>query len=381
MKGKKLLKEIQLANQLSYGPEGASLELEPLNVLIGPNASGKSNFIAALELLAATPKDLSRFLRENGGVQGWSWSGGEEDQVARLEAVTFRDLRYHLEFYLDAIAEEYLKAKSGEFLYDGTKKVLLQGGGEINKRKERPIGPGDIDSGQSILSQFKEPKLYPELTLLARQFKSFFFRNGDFSRNSAARKPQPADLPSDFLLDDASNLGLVLSNLINNYSGIKVSLIEKLQLLYSRVEDLTVHVQGNTTQVFFHEKGLRRPISANRISDGTLLFLCLLVTLLHPSPPPLICIEEPEVGLHPDAIHALAELLVDATSRTQLVVTTHSDILVSALSEVPESIVVCEKGEGGTTLQRLEPDKMSAWLEEYRLGDLWTMGQIGGNRW
>src|SRR4029077_16949599 len=96
MKGKRLLKEIQLVNLLSYGPEGASLELEPLNVLIGPNASGKSNLIAALELLAATPTDLNKFLREKGGASEWHWMGGEEDTFVQLEVATVNDLRYRL---------------------------------------------------------------------------------------------------------------------------------------------------------------------------------------------------------------------------------------------------------------------------------------------
>lgn len=95
----------------------------------------------------------------------------------------------------------------------------------------------------------------------------------------------------------------------------------------------------------------------------------------------MICLEEPEIGLHPDIIPGLAKLFLEASQRTQLVVTTHSDMLVSALSEVPEAIVVCERGEEGSQLRRLEPDKLSEWLERYRLGELWTMGEIGGTRW
>jgi len=78
-----------------------------------------------------------------------------------------------------------------------------------------------------------------------------------------------------------------------------------------------------------------------RLSDGTLRYLCLLTILCHPAPPPLICIEEPELGLHPDILPEVAKMLVDAASRTQLIVTTHSDILVDCLSDHPEAIVVC----------------------------------------
>jgi predicted ATPase len=109
--------------------------------------------------------------------------------------------------------------------------------------------------------------------------------------------------------------------------------------------------------------------------------LCLLAILCHPSPPPLVCIEEPELGLHPDILPTIARLLQKASEKTQLVVTTHSDILVDALTETPESVVVCEKHEGQTVMQRLEADKLAKWLEKYRLGELWIDGELGGKRW
>ncbi len=394
----KLLEEIRLVNLLSYGPEGIHLGLEPLNVLIGPNASGKSNLIAALGVLAAAPGDLSQFFRAEGGLREWIWKGAESKRAAEM-GVAFSDpnLFYQLRFAaVDGLRlhlqQEVLRTRfhrlGGEnyFFYalQGNQGILkaLPSPDREGEREERKLSGSDLRQDQSILSQLRDPTLYPELTSVGREFaKIRFFRGWDLGRNGPLRKPQPADLPSDFLLEDASNLGLVLNDLETHHPDVKRDMLERLKLLYDRVQDLTINVQGGVVQIFFHETALIRPVPASRLSDGTLRYLCLLSILCHPSPPPLICIEEPEVGLHPDAIHALAELLVDAASRSQLVVTTHSDILVSALSEVPKSIVVCEKGEGGTTLQRLEPDKLSAWLEEYRLGDLWTMGQIGGNRW
>ena len=120
---------------------------------------------------------------------------------------------------------------------------------------------------------------------------------------------------------------------------------------------------------------------ATRLSDGTLRYLALLAILCHPKPPPLICIEEPELGLHPDILPHLAQVLREASERMQLIVTTHSDILVDALTETPEVIVVCEKHEGATRLKRLDRDELHPWLEKYRLGELWTRGELGGTRW
>jgi predicted ATPase len=111
-------------------------------------------------------------------------------------------------------------------------------------------------------------------------------------------------------------------------------------------------------------------------------FLCLLAILCDPDPPPLVCIEEPELGLHPDLLPKIADLLVSAAERTQLVVTTHSDPLVDAMTKRPEVVVVVEKHEGQPQAKRLEStEEMQRWLEKYRLGELWLRGEIGGTRW
>jgi predicted ATPase len=102
---------------------------------------------------------------------------------------------------------------------------------------------------------------------------------------------------------------------------------------------------------------------------------------LTPNPPPVICIEEPELGLHPDVLPVLAELFKDASERCQLIITTHSDILVDAMTDAPESIMVCERHSEGTSIKRLSETELRPWLEKYRLGELWSSGEIGGNRW
>jgi predicted ATPase len=77
----------------------------------------------------------------------------------------------------------------------------------------------------------------------------------------------------------------------------------------------------------------------------------------------------------------LAQLLKDASTRTQLIVTTHSEVLVDALTDQPDAVLVAEKTSGGTTLTRMDSEKLKPWLEKYRLGQLWTRGEIGGTRW
>jgi predicted ATPase len=95
----------------------------------------------------------------------------------------------------------------------------------------------------------------------------------------------------------------------------------------------------------------------------------------------LVCIEEPELGLHPDILPSLADLLKEASGRCQLIVTTHSDVLVDAMTDQPESVLVCEKDEKGTSIKQLNAEQLKPWLEKYRLGELWTRGEIGGTRW
>jgi predicted ATPase len=96
-------------------------------------------------------------------------------------------------------------------------------------------------------------------------------------------------------------------------------------------------------------------------------------------PPPVVCIEEPELGLHPDSMALIADLLVEASERMQIIVTTHSDALVTALTPQTDSVVTCERNGAGTTLRRLDPAYLARWLDQYRLGDLWRIGELGAN--
>jgi predicted ATPase len=200
------------------------------------------------------------------------------------------------------------------------------------------------------------------------------------NRSSEIRRQQPLGTADDFLQEEGSNLALVLNDL-HVRGRPKSKIVENLKKFNPRIQDYSIKIQDETVQLLIHEDGLDKPISSMRLSDGTLRYLCLLAILCHPEPPPLICIEEPETGLHPDILPTIAELMIEASQRTQLIVTTHSDILVSAFSEIPEAVLVCEKDEDGTHFRRLEADKLKAWLEEYELGEVWLRGEIGGKRW
>lgn len=378
------LQHLRLQNLLSYGMHGVELKLGNLNVLIGPNASGKSNLIELIGLLSWVPRDLQKAVRDGGGASEWISKGGpqrilpDDGLIAvQVETPVFfvqkRRLYYEVRLSLRGarlgIKDEILRD------VDFPDRVLLPA------KKERGLVElaFSMASEDSILKEIRDLVQYPDLTVLGSLLGRIkLYRGWSFGRDSAIRHPQLADLPEDFLLEDGSNLALVLNDL-DNRPGLKKVLLEELRKFYAGVENFTTTVRGGTVQIFFQEAGLSKSIPATRLSDGTLQYLCLLSILCHPNPPPLICIEEPEVGLHPDIIPEVARLLIDASQRTQLIVTTHSEMLVSALSEVPESIIVCERDDNGTQLRRLEPEKLKEWLERYKLGELWSMGEIGGN--
>jgi predicted ATPase len=263
----------------------------------------------------------------------------------------------------------------------------------------------DVIFNQSFLSQIKDPRQFPEVTYLGSQYARIrLFREWSLGRNTPPRRPQPTDLAAEFLSEDAANIALVLNDLEHRSdlrAGIEAQfpnlaatlddsahrpslrsrLKEHLREADESIEDFSIKVLGGTIQLYLHYSGLNAPVPVTRLSDGTIRYLCLLAVLCHPDPPPLVCLEEPELGLHPDLLAPLAELLIDASHRMQLIVTTHSDTLVDGLTSVPEAVVVCEKENGSTKMSRRTGEELAVWLKDYGMGQLWRRGEIGGNRW
>ena len=395
-----LMHRIKLENILSFGPDAQELELTPLNVLIGPNASGKSNLIEVIGLLRAAPNDVTMPVREGGGPENWIWRGGPAGRQARVEVIVtypfITSLRPPLSYSLGfgehffgfVPVHEELKAVEPTGGESGNHERYLERRGgtvtvsyhdESGGRRQRELAPTDLTPGQSILSQLKDPVQYRELWIVGTALSAIrLYREWSFGRNTPPRLPQKADLPNQFLEEDGTNLGMVLNRLRGDPRA-KKQFLAALRKLYDGVKDFDVQIYAGSVQVVLEEGTITVP--ATRLSDGTLRYLCLLAILCDPSPPALVCIEEPELGLHPDILPGLADLLRETSERCQLIVTTHSDTLVNALTDTPESIVICEKQAGQTRLKRLDKGELSHWLDKYRLGELWTSGELGGNRW
>lgn len=385
-----LLHSLTLRNLLSFGPTTAPLALGSLNLLIGPNGSGKSNLIEAVALLRATSNDLRAVVRRGGGVSEWIWKGRPRE-TASIDALVgnpggTQPLRHSFAFRTEGQAFRLSDERiENEYPYPNQKDVYFyyryQAGQPVLNVSgtQRRLAHEAVEPDLSILAQRRDPDTYPELSYLADAYQKVrIYREWTFGRSAIFREPQKADMRNDRLEEDFSNLGLFL-NRLRRSPNAKNAILIALRDLYDGLSDFDVSIEGGTVQVFFTEGDFAIP--ATRLSDGTLRYLCLLAILCDPEPPPLICIEEPELGLHPDILPKVADLLVEAASRTQLIVTTHSDILVDAMTDRPEAVVVCEKHVGQTEMRRLDTEALSGWLEKYRLGQLWTKGQIGGTRW
>lgn len=414
-----LFHRLKFSGLLSFGPQGIDLSMGPLNVLIGPNGSGKSNFLEAISLFQAAPRGIGEPISRMGGIREWLWKGPDAPPSMTLEAMVNFSLGGLPQHSLDGGKLRHLLTLTEENRYpvgypvvdderiEPTRAQLLELAGlsyyrppqdervmikmidtnaraqseseklVVNRRKGAVEFAREFQSDQSLLSHATFPEYWALWYLKEQYTRIRLYRNWSFGPNANLRDPCSAHARSDFLDEGAENLSLVLSQLPGQH---KRRLLSELGKLFDGIVDVSCPVTGGTVALFLEEED-GRYIPATRLSDGTLRYLSLLAVLLHPEPPPLICIEEPELGLHPDLLPTLSDLMCEASKRSQVIVTTHSDVLVDALTDRPESVVVCEKHNGQTEMRRLDKEDLAKWLEEYRLGDLWTSGELGGNRW
>ena len=400
--GNLLIRRLKISGMLSFGPKGIDMPMGPLNVLIGPNGSGKSNFIEALALLQAAPRELTAPVKRMGGISEWLWKGDGSTRTATIEATvnlppggmpllhrlefTEHGTRFELTGETIGYASTQINLDGGERLYhfaDGS--AVLSGEplsfpGQFSSQFDRGFSSDDLSMEESILSQVRDPEAYPFLRWLQQRYSAIrLYRNWEFGPDADLRQSPRADEPSTFLTERGKNLPLALSRLRGDSRQM---FFKSLQQLYDGIEDFQVEVGGGRAELFVVERGAgERYIPASRLSDGTLRYMALAAILLDPEPPPLVVIEEPELGLHPDVVLGIGEMLVKASKRTQLVVTTHSRVLINALEDDVSSVVVCEKYDGESRFERLDPEHLSIWLEKYSLGYLWSTGEIRGNRW
>lgn len=397
-----LIRNLKVSGVLSFGAKGIDLEMRPLNVLIGSNGSGKSNFIEILNLLSYMPSRLELPIMRSGGMAEWLHGGAGgfniEPPLIKIEAVVERKTRQFMRLRHSIIltangdrlsVEDEVIENEVPIDGDSEPRWFYRMNGDSGMINEHRPGKNDhdiriidderLDSRSSILSQIRDPGRTTAFDHLQEGYSSIqIYREWCFGPGTVARSAPQPDAPVDNVGRRGENLAAVIASMNSKQRN---EFLDVLRSLYDNIEGIRVAPgPGGALNLYIEESNLTE-ISARRLSDGTLRFMFLLTILLDPSPPRLIAIEEPELGLHPDVIPKIAELLVSASKRTQLIVTTHSRMLIDALGNDPESVIVCEKHDGQTTMERLDGERMKVWLEKYSLGDLWSKGEIGGNRW
>jgi predicted ATPase len=374
------IRSLTLSHILSFREPGP-LALNPLNILIGANASGKSNLFDCIGLLRTLPGNPSSYISDRGGAGNWVWRGtkrGDDTMSIRPELeLGTENLTYDLTF----AAVERPFAIREEVLSDGNRVYLRRILGDLEAGHRELAGQPhyktNISPTESALSAYRFPS--SPITNVANAFSAIGIYR-DFltgTRDDARAGVSSSDLKHP-LDESGSNLALALQEL--DFHGGLQSVKRYLSRLSDRFEDIKIRAEGGRSQLYVQERGLGM-ISATRLSDGTLKFLCLMAVLCDPNPGPLICIEEPENGLHPDALALVGDALREATARTQLIVATHSDALVDRFTDEPENVIVCERDfDESTCFKRLSSGDLKEWLQEYTLGELWRRGEIGGTR-
>ena len=311
------IKSFKINGFLSFAKGASTVELNQLNVIIGPNGSGKSNLIEALQLLAATPVDFAGAVRRAGGIDSLLWQG-KRNPVSQREASfeiklgNFNNQERQIDYRIAFNSQEHgvfiveeeiihnIKQKPKMLLHYhcDEAKVTIEEIDQLQKQKNKS-DLGFLKVNQSILSQLRDQENYPTLYWLSDYFNRMqFFRGWSFGPEAPVRQPQRVDDPTDYLLPDARNLALVVNELVLQNTP-RQEFHSAMQKFLPRFERCALRISEGAPVLYLHEHGNDSPIPASRMSDGTLRFIAILAALLAPTPPSLLCIEEPEIGMHP----------------------------------------------------------------------------------
>jgi predicted ATPase len=345
----------------------ADIALRPLNVLIGPNGVGKSNFIALFRLLnQLIERRLQTHLASTGGANAILHFGRKATSNMRVK-LTFSDA-------VNGYVATLQGADDGSMFF-ADEEVWFH-----DKTYPRPYEEG-LGSGH------KETRLIDERgksqTRIAdyvigamRSWRIYHFHD----TSAEAKVKQPCELHDNRVLKgDASNLAAFLYLLAHQHEPHYRNIVDAVRMVAPFFDSFVLEpleLQKGMIRLEWREKGADTIFGPNALSDGTLRFICLATLLLQPRLPTTILLDEPELGLHPFAITILAELLRGAATKTQVIASTQSVSLVNQFE--PQDVVVVDREEGQSVFHRLAEASMENWLEDYGLGDLWEKNLLGG---
>ena len=349
-----------------------------INVLIGGNGSGKSNFLGFFHLLSNLANETLRVhVKKSGGpdalLSGGSKSTSQIDVhlafVDGQNAFEESEYRFSLQFANQDLVfgEEWFKPTEPAFLDD------------IPPMKYPLVGEGTPLRGggfESLLPGRYRPGFLESL----KSWRKYHFQ--DMGRLAGPRKSVPVR-DDRVLKPDGSNIASYLFRLSREYPDTYRRIVQAVRFAVPHFGEFRFPETDRDDKVSLEWSPRHDPdttMGPLEMSDGTLRYICLTTLLLQPPKlqPSLILIDEPELGLHPFAITLLAEMIGAVAEDKQVVVATQSAQLVSEFD--PADIIVTETEDGMTTFNRLDESQLGDWLEEYSLGDLWLMNHLGGRR-
>jgi predicted ATPase len=352
-----------------------NFELNNLNILIGGNGAGKSNFIDFFRLLRAmlelplpdlTNSNLKSYIKENGDCYDFLFNGPKTTPNIEIETLFGSNgYRFKLSptineetFVINNEARYYEHSNLNDKWWDlgsgNTTPVLL-------KDKDKPGISGGYNVSYYVYEAISSWKIY---------------HFHDTSKFAYARLPESID-DVNYLRFDASNIAPYLLELRNNYNNIYNHIVETIRLVAPFFDDFILKPNGNEkVKLLWKQKGSDYPFKPHHLSDGSLRFICLTTALLQPNLPSTIIIDEPELGLHPYAIEILAELIEATSKRTQLIIATQSPTLIDYFQ--PEDIIVVNRENGASVFKHLCKEELSSWINDYSLGELWRKNIVNG---
>lgn len=330
------------------------------NILIGANGAGKSNILQVFSFLKQVfSQNLQRFTLQAGGAELFLFGGAKQSEsiTITLSAALYN---YHIQLIAGDQDQLIVAEERVSEVEDGSGWVQI-----AKNQLESLLSNQTIGLARKVIS-------------LLAQYKVYHFH--DTSSNFAAVKRTCKVFDSAVLHSDAGNLAAILYKLKLEEPAYYKKLIQHIQLVLPYFFDFVLEPQGPNKEdirLLWQTKGSEYILPASAFSDGSLRFICLATLLLQPKFPDILIIDEPELGLHPNALNYLSAMIQSAAEKTQLIVSTQAVGIVNNFG--PEDIIVVENSlSEGTTASRLKPENLEVWLEDYALGEVWQRNLIGG---
>jgi predicted ATPase len=360
------LQRLKISNFKSIRSQ--ELQLQPLNVFIGGNGSGKSNLIGVF-----------RFLKEivNRNLAGFTQVKGGADSLLHYGRKRSPDMEVFVELGEGRFANKYDVTLAGT---DEDTLFIRSETAYYHDKFKYPNKPYDLPVGSSLresrlIERKNEHTCYAQILHDLELYRVYHFH--DTSDTAPAKSTSDIN-DNQFFRPQAENLAAFLYYLQqqkpHSFSLIQDT-VRQIAPFFDKFQLAPLRLNPSKIRLEWNERGNDAYFNASSLSDGTLRFICLCVLLLQPDLPPLILIDEPELGLHPAAITVLANMLESAATKTQVIVATQSVTLVNQFS--PENVWTVDRVDGQSVFTQLNSADRTEWLENYALGELWEKNLLG----